>query len=115
MRAFIDIEKMKTYTLGNDVLVKKLLQSFIDNMPEQLQQLKQAANTGNLPIVHGLAHKLKTPFLYVGVTFVADKLGAIENDYSTMPKNILVDEVELILNIGLDCVEEAKQLIEKNN
>jgi len=113
MRAAINIEKMKSYTMANDVLIKKLLQSFVNNIPSQLIQLKHGADTNNLTEVHYMAHKLKTPFMYIGVEDIANKLANIEDNCRAMEMDNLQHEVDDILTVGSACVAEAKELIEK--
>ncbi len=113
MKGKIDIERMKTYTSANDVLVKKLLQSFINNIPGQLEQLQQSIQDDDLNQVRDMAHKLKTPFMYVGVDDVANKLATIEENYLGMDKENLVQEINNIVILGSTCVAEAKELIGK--
>lgn len=113
MKGRIDIDKMKEYTSANDVLVKKLLQSFINNIPGQLDQLQQSLKDNDLPLVRDMAHKLKTPFMYVGVEDVANKLAAIEQNYQEMAKDNLEQEIIAIVTQGNVCVEEAKEMIAK--
>lgn len=113
MSGTINLERMKTYTSGNDVLVKKLLQSFVNNIPGQLDQLKDSLLSNDLNGVRELAHKLKTPFLYIGSDDIAKKLANIEDNFAAMDNSILLQDINWIVNMGNNCVGDARRLLEK--
>ena len=113
MQYKLDIDHLKTYINANDVVIKKLLTSFINNIPQQLTDLKRMALENNAHETAELAHKLKTPFLYFGLNDVAARLENIEQNIVSIDHTFILQEIDSITTIGKDCAEQAQQEIDK--
>lgn len=111
MEYSVDIRYLKTFTGADDALVKKLLLLFIKNVPTQLQELKQCITDDNLYLLPEAAHKLKSPFRYVGLEAVAERLEKIENYSTDIDIKALTTEVDELIAIGDNCVKQANELI----
>ncbi len=92
----IDIEHIKTFTGGDPVFIRQLVDIFLKRTPEYMDELKEAVKAKEWEKIKTMAHKVKPTFTYVGMGTFTDKVGIIE-DYAikkdiTTIENIL-DEV----------------------
>lgn len=103
----IDIGHLKTFVIADNTLIKKLLNSFVTNVPSQLEELRGYILANDNYNASETAHKLKSPFLYFGLTGVAERLERIEQNIVNIPYNELLVEAESLVEIGKDCAKQA--------
>jgi HPt (histidine-containing phosphotransfer) domain-containing protein len=113
MKDRLDIEHLKTYINANDALIIKLLTSFANNVPMQLQELKQLVLDNNTHDTAELAHKLKTPFLYFGLDNISERLENIEQNIANLDSVFLLQEVDSIIAIANECGIQAQKEIDR--
>ncbi|MGB0429998.1 MAG: Hpt domain-containing protein [Bacteroidia bacterium] len=92
----IDIEHIKSFTGGDSVFIRQLVDIFLKRTPEYMDELKDAVNKKQWEVIKTMAHKVKPTFTYVGMAEFTDKVGAIEDyaikkDISTIES--ILDEV----------------------
>lgn len=109
----IDIGHLKTFVIADNTLIKKLLNSFVTNVPTQLEELRGFILANDKYNASETAHKLKSPFLYFGLTSVAERLERIEQNIVNIPYDELLVEAESLVEIGKDCAKQALVYIEE--
>jgi PAS domain S-box-containing protein len=55
----VDLSRLEKTVNGNDVFMKKLIQLFLDDAPNQIQQIKSYLNENNVHGVASIAHRIK--------------------------------------------------------
>lgn len=55
------LDYLKTVSNNNEAFIRKMIDSFIQKIPLDVDELKHNADIGNIPRVKQLAHKLKNP------------------------------------------------------
>jgi CheY-like chemotaxis protein/HPt (histidine-containing phosphotransfer) domain-containing protein len=97
--------------IDDEEFMKSIIQMFLQNTPESIQQLRLAYEDKDWPLVRNIAHKLKPHFLYFGIQPVVDALQETENIASCLQGFDHLPEL-------LSCIERVsskalKQLGEK--
>jgi HPt (histidine-containing phosphotransfer) domain-containing protein len=113
MKDRLDIEHLKTFINANDALVVKLLTSFANNVPPQLQELRKYVLDNNAHESSEMAHKLKSPFLYFGMNDIAARLENIEHNVVSLDAGFVLQEVDSIISVANDCTKQARKEIER--
>jgi|GEM_PF-812421 len=68
-------------TFGNNkMVIDKILNSFVSNTPQLMEDLSQHAEKGNREDVKMVAHKMKSSFNTLGATEVGGLLAKIETE-----------------------------------
>lgn len=109
----LDLEHLKKFINANDAVVVKLLTSFANNVPPQLQELRQFVVDNNTHESSELAHKLKSPFLYFGLDDIAARLENIEHNVVTLDAGFVLQEVDSIIAVANDCTKQAREEIDR--
>lgn len=115
MENSVDVAYLKSFTGADDTLVKRLLESFIRNIPGQLQELKNYIVENDMASIPSAAHKLKSPFRYIGRSEIADRLEVIENEAVNLNRQNLLNEIDELVKIGNHCVLEAQGIVQNMN
>ncbi|WP_345077143.1 Hpt domain-containing protein [Nemorincola caseinilytica] len=79
---YIDTEHINELTDGDTELIVQILTAAVNTLPDDLQKLTTAINTGNTEHTRFYAHKLKGSFYFIGGRRLGDAFATIER-YST--------------------------------
>jgi CheY-like chemotaxis protein len=60
-QSLYSLDYLKTVSNNNEAFIRKMIDSFIQKIPLDVEELKQCADKGNINRVKQLAHKLKNP------------------------------------------------------
>src|SRR6185436_5121059 len=98
----IDLSFLRAYSSGNNELMKKFINSFLERTPASIKTMEEQLAAKDF---HGLsrsAHSLKPQFSYVGIGKAAELVRAIEESAKEMHEVETIhehlDEVKSILN-----------------
>ncbi|MDJ0364592.1 ATP-binding protein [Hymenobacter sp. H14-R3] len=87
--AAYDLTRLRALARGREEFVLKIIDSFLRNIPESLNQLRAAAAAGNWDEAAKITHHIKPSLESVGVHYVADAVRQLETaavaDYSRLP------------------------------
>lgn len=79
-----NIDVLRKQVNGDEEFVKHLIKSYIDKTPEQLNEMKIAANESNWQEVSNVAHKLKSSAKLMGMEIISNELLKLEQDGKSM-------------------------------
>ncbi|MFI5135737.1 MAG: Hpt domain-containing protein [Chitinophagales bacterium] len=99
----IDLSFLKIYSGNNPETIKKLITSFLEKTPPQVQQLEQQIETKDYAQLTRTAHSMKPPVSYMGMKVITEKIAAIEEAARSETK---LDSLPAM-------IAEVKSLIEK--
>ena len=63
----LDLSHLKQFADGNEEFMLEIIEIFISQTPEQLQEMQEAATHSDWTAVRGIAHKLKSSLALIGV------------------------------------------------
>jgi PAS domain S-box-containing protein len=106
-KKLFSLNKLKTMSNGNQIFIRKIIQTFIEETPKTIKELNNHLSKKEYPEIRSIAHKMK-PF----VTIL--EIDSIKNDIlhledATKPIKLIpnmVDKVSLKCN---DVIKELKQ------
>lgn len=78
-----DMEVLSMYTGNSAEFRKKIIQTFINTIPEQLEQLQIACDTNDWSQVRYYAHKLKAVIDIMGIAILKEPIRTLEHRAST--------------------------------
>ena len=73
-----DLTMVESISGGDQVFIKKMVQLFVDTMPQNLNDLQQALKEQNWEMVGKHAHKMKSTIDSMGITSLKDDIRAVE-------------------------------------
>ena len=73
-----DLTMVETISGGDQEFIKKMVQLFIDTMPQNLSELEQALKEENWEMVGKHAHKMKSTIDSMGITSLKEDIRAVE-------------------------------------
>ena len=94
-----DLGFIDTVCRGNQVVKKKMLDTFISTIPLDVVKIKNAHESGDFETVSQIAHKIKPVLATYGINSVAEEINAIEilaKDQPGHPE--LFGKIELVVN-----------------
>jgi HPt (histidine-containing phosphotransfer) domain-containing protein len=109
--SYLNLSYIRNLSGGNNQFVVRMLQTFCKNVPQGIDQLLHAANSGDYHEMKQIAHKLKTMFRYVGVDQVAEYLERLEfrsHDLTDTERNNLLSHID---NASKRALIEAQDVI----
>lgn len=94
--------------LRNGAVLPKLLRTYLDQLPTQLHDLRQAVDQRNASTISTIAHALKSASYAIGAKLVGEACGALE---SAARSNQLDHVPRLLLTLHEE-VERARPCLE---
>lgn len=74
----VDMESLVRRCMGNEAFAERLLRTFVNELPEQLRQLSEAASSGDYEAVARLAHTLKGSAANTSAVAVRQAVASLE-------------------------------------
>ena len=75
----IDPEVIKQSMMGNDELIKELIEMYIVQSPVDFQALENAISLGDQILIREKAHHIKPTMQYIGATELMNDFQTLEN------------------------------------
>ena len=104
-----DLTMVETISGGDKSFILKMVQLFIDTMPQNLKDLQDALQQENWEMVGKHAHKMKSTIDSMGISLLKDDIRAVESNgkhktnLETVPAS--VQKVATILD---QCIAQLK-------
>ncbi|WP_010177515.1 Hpt domain-containing protein [Aquimarina agarilytica] len=98
-----DLEKVKELAGGDESFVEILLQTFLEEIPEDLKNMSDAVAVNDAKVAYQYAHKMKPNFQLFGID-VIDHIKRIE---SWANEEITFDEAKVALLVVEEKAEKA--------
>lgn len=73
-----DLTMVETISGGDQAFIKKMVQLFIDTMPQNVNDLQQALQQENWEMVGKHAHKMKSTIDSMGIDLLKDDIRTVE-------------------------------------
>ena len=109
-KSAINLTSLKELSKGDDNFVKEMVQIFIDQTPETINNLEKYMNNKDWKMVRALAHKMKPSFSFVGLQELYEILNSIE-EYAESETNLDLLP-EMIAKINKECTLALAELQE---
>lgn len=87
----INLAYLKKTAMGDDVFVKKICDIFNEKTPQLITSLEASIASGETEKTRVVAHRIKTHFETVGVSWLSEALEQLEAQ-DTPPKTVIVHE-----------------------
>lgn len=82
-----------------------VFEQFLLSYPNQIKEVEECFNTGNIPLFRQKIHKLKPTFSFVGLTKITSKAEVIEKRCQEIP------EISYISDLYIDLRNNLNELI----
>ncbi|MGQ0828566.1 MAG: Hpt domain-containing protein [Bacteroidota bacterium] len=114
----INLDYLNGLAKGNTVFVKEMIDMFLEDNPEEIQNLGQSIQNKNYTLIKEIAHKMKSTIAFMGLSPL------IENELSEIEQLAInkseINKIEsLYLKVKEICdkaAEELKsELVNQNN
>jgi CheY-like chemotaxis protein len=105
-----DLTMIHSVSGGDAAFIKKMIQLFIDTVPQNVQELVDATGQKNWEQVSKMAHKLKSTIDSMGIRSIHDQIRAVEmnaknqDQLDRMPD--MVRQVESVVSV---CVQQLRE------
>jgi CheY-like chemotaxis protein len=103
----ISLSRLENLMGNNQVRINKVIQSFMDETPRNLEEMKRLHDARLLPELKTLVHKVKAGYSYLGLTDLHHKLNTLEqnltpddtSDYSALLTEMYDRTADVILEL----------------
>lgn len=75
----IDLNTIKQSMMGNDALIKELVNMYIMQSPADFRSLEDAINSGDKSLIRKKAHHIKPTMQYIGANELMDDFHTLES------------------------------------
>ncbi|QCR21532.1 CHASE3 domain-containing protein [Pontibacter sp. SGAir0037] len=86
LQAVCDLSYLQEMSGGDTDFIKEMMELFLQQVPAELENIRNAASKGNTQEIKLLAHKLKSSVTMLGVETMASRLKAMETTADTSPE-----------------------------
>ncbi|MDX9720567.1 MAG: response regulator [Myxococcota bacterium] len=83
IHSIFDLSALLSRVLDDQELARDIARAFIEDMPEQLDMLRQCCHTGELGAVRAQLHKMKGAAATIGAAFMSEELAKLEQECAT--------------------------------
>ncbi len=109
-KQFYDLEVLRKQLNNDESFVQHMIKSYVEKTPSQVDELENAAKTGDGILLGKLAHKLKSPAKMMGMKQVAETLFEIEQQTKeNKDAQTLLSKTEAVSNIIRSVIDDLKQ------
>ncbi|WP_192821173.1 response regulator [Rufibacter sp. LB8] len=110
----IDLKYLEDFAHGNVDFMVDILQLFLDQIPEQVQELTRAVSFSNWPLTRTIAHRIKPSLALVGIKAIEDLNTEIEQSvlHRSNLENVSSLVQRMVLLVG-KASEELKKIIQQ--
>ncbi len=103
-----DLSYLNQIFQGNQEMVHKIIQLFLEQVPEYIQEMENCLTRNDLLALHPLAHKAKSSIAMLGLKSLEEKVLRIESD-SKAHRNLDVLP-DLVHQLQIDCMTARQQM-----
>ncbi len=108
LKTIVDLSYLKDISDNDEEFVKEMIQSFMENSPLMIAQIKQSAAKQDWEEVGKIAHKIKPSIVFMGINSIKDVVETIE---SNGMKHKNVDQIpDLIKKLEAACIQANEEL-----
>jgi CheY-like chemotaxis protein len=108
-----DLTMIQSVSGGDDSFIKKMIRLFIQTVPQNVQELADAATTGNWEQVSKMAHKLKSTIDSMGIRSIHDVIRTIEMHAKNRDQVERIPEmVKQVESVVSSCISQLHSEIE---
>jgi len=104
-----DLTMVESISGGDQGFIKKMVQLFVDTMPQNISELQSALQQENWEMVGKHAHKMKSTIDSMGITLLKEDIRAVESSGKNKTNLELVPElVSKVADIIQKCIMQLK-------
>jgi CheY-like chemotaxis protein/HPt (histidine-containing phosphotransfer) domain-containing protein len=108
-----DLSMIQSVSGGDDAFIKKMISLFIQTVPQNVQELVDAAGNGNWEQVAKMAHKLKSTIDSMGIRSIHDVIRTVESHAKTRDQLEQIPElVRQVESVVSSCILQLQLEIE---
>lgn len=105
-----NLKQLEELSGGSEEFIKSMVDTFIEHTPEQVEQLKEHYNNGDLASMGAVAHKIKPSLDLMGIGDLYDDIRKIElmgkNEENSSDLPSIIDKVYNTCNQAFDQLKE---------
>lgn len=104
-----DLSMVREISGGDEGFIKKMVQLFIDTMPQNMNDLNNALQSQNWEMVGKQAHKMKSTIDSMGISSLKEDIRAVESNGKHQSSLDVVPSLVAKVNDTLDqCIAQLK-------
>ena len=109
----INLTYLETTFGDNKLIINKVLNSFMNNTPQLLEDLSLKAVNSNWQDVQMIAHKMKSSFNTLGATSIGNMLAEIERGANVGEFQSILDMVNQVKELSKQVFKEVQLELNK--
>jgi PAS domain S-box-containing protein len=107
-----DLSKLTDIAKGNETFIKKMVQLFIDQVPDAVNEIKHAFAAGDLGTVKSVAHRIKPSISSLGIVSIKEDIRNIELNtvelHAAGQLTKLISRIDAVINTVVLDLENRK-------
>ena len=110
-----DLSYLNQIFQSNDEMINNIINLFLEQVPEYIQEMVNCVERNDLPSLHPLAHKAKSSIAMLGLKSMEKKILQIEHD-SKHDQNLssLPDLVRMVEHESQEVYSQLRQVLSSN-
>ncbi|MCH8904108.1 MAG: Hpt domain-containing protein [Bacteroidetes bacterium] len=107
---YTDLTYLREMANGDEEFVLKMVNTYLENTPQALDDLEVAAKEENMDRLRAIAHKMKQSIEFMGISSIKETATQIEH-YAKEDENIdnLATMVEQVVDVSKKAMEELRR------
>jgi CheY-like chemotaxis protein/HPt (histidine-containing phosphotransfer) domain-containing protein len=102
-----DLAMIHSVSGGDEAFIRKMIQLFIQTVPQNVRELVDATSEGNWEQVSKMAHKLKSTIDSMGIRSIHDQIRAVEMHAKNQDQlELLPDMVRQVESVVSACIQQ---------
>ncbi|MBX2893855.1 MAG: response regulator [Cyclobacteriaceae bacterium] len=111
MQSLVDLSYLKKMSGNNQDFINEIVDTFLESMPANIEEIKANARNNNWDQVAKVAHKIKPTISLMGIHSLKDKISSLEHEAklkpgSTISRN-LANEVTATLALTIESLRNS--------
>ena len=109
---WVDLSFLRTYSGGDNELMRKFIQLFLTRTPESLEQMEKALAIKDFHAVTSIAHNLRPQLSYMGIAKATDLVKSIEESAKVASESgDIPEKIKMVKEIVHNAYEELQYLL----
>jgi HPt (histidine-containing phosphotransfer) domain-containing protein len=109
MKLEIDLSYLESMAAGDNNLIKEMIEIFKEQVPEFIEEMKNALNNNDFKSLSSVAHKAKSSVAIMGITTLTEELKTLESIAANNERN---EEYHSFVDSFISNTNEAIKLLD---
>jgi CheY-like chemotaxis protein len=104
-----NLDKLKEMSRGNNDFIKKMLNIFVETVPDSITEMKVALSNSDFDTVKKIAHKLKPSVDNLGLNIKAEIRNLEKFKVHAATKNVFIEHTYFVMNMLSNVLKSIKE------